>query len=54
MKTNILADFQICISVPFIEAKQKFLEITTIKYKLKMPKSMSALRVYPALNASTV
>ena len=41
VKTNILADSQICISVPLlVEAKRKFLQITTIKYKLKMAKSM--------------
>ena len=41
VKTNILADFQICISVPLIScAKPAFLQIMTIKYKLKIPKSV--------------
>ena len=49
VKPNILADFQICISVPLIEAKQNFLQITSIKYKLKMSRSMYTLCVFRAL-----
>ena len=37
-----------------VPAKRKFVLVTTIKYKLKMQKSVLALHVFLALNVSTV
>ena len=37
-----------------VEAKRKFLQITRIKYKPKIPNSMQALYVFLVLSVSTV